>query len=133
MEPFRHHVFIQSLLANSSGEHIFGSAPAAHVDTQAFDFLIQGGERNQEAFGSLGLVPTRTLQHVDNDAAFDFIDDLEERRIGIVSGGARTRLAGMSFAAKSSKRRNSSAVIRSVEKTCSRWCSNNNSRSDCGW
>src|SRR5260370_18550127 len=81
------------LLANSSGEHIFGSASTAHVDTQSFDFLVQGRKRNQEAFGSFGLVPTGALQHVDNDATLDFIDDLEERRIGIVSGGARSRLA----------------------------------------
>jgi hypothetical protein len=82
-----------SLLANSSGEHIFGSAATAHVNTQAFDLLVQGGKRNQKAFGSFGLVPTRTLQHVDNDAPLDFIDDLEKRRIGIIGSGARSRFA----------------------------------------
>jgi hypothetical protein len=81
------------LLANSSGEHNFGSAPTAHVDTQASDLLVQGGKRNQEAFGSFGLVPTGALQHVDNDAAFDFIDDLKKKRIGIIGGSARPGLA----------------------------------------
>ena len=71
----------EKLLADSGGEGFIGSATAANVDAQALDFLIERGERDHEALGGFGLVPSGALKHVDDDAALDFVHDLEERRV----------------------------------------------------
>src|SRR6266436_953752 len=80
--------------ANGGGEGLVSAAAAAHVDTKALDFLIECGERDHEALGGFGLVPSGALEHVDDDAALDLVHDLKERRQRVISAGARTRLAG---------------------------------------
>src|ERR1700678_4852226 len=71
----------------SGGEFggIFGVARAARrkraatgLDAEALDFLIQGGEWNLEPFGRFGLIPVGALQHVHDDAAFDFFQNFKE-------------------------------------------------------
>ena len=68
---------------------LFAAATPAHVNSQALDFLVQRGKRNQKSLCRLGLIPAAALQHVNNDATLDFVHDLEQRRIGIVGSGAR--------------------------------------------
>src|SRR6266481_3267991 len=84
----------EKLLTDSGGEGFIGTATAADVDAQALDFLIQRGEWDHEALGGFGLVPRGALEHIDDDAALDFVHDLEERRVGMVRTGAGPRLAG---------------------------------------
>src|SRR5208282_3513920 len=48
-------------------------------DGQPFDFLIQGRERNMEAFRRFGLVPAALFQHVDDDPAFAVFHNAKER------------------------------------------------------
>src|ERR1700722_18429693 len=48
-------------------------------DGQTLDLLIQGGERDVEAFGCFGLVPATFFQHVDDDAALTVFHDAEKR------------------------------------------------------
>ncbi len=79
---------------------LFSPISPAYVDSQALDFLIQGGERNQESFRGFGLVPSAAFQHVDDDAAFDLVHDLEQARFRVIRGGARsglTRKRGQEF------------------------------------
>ncbi len=71
----------EKLLADSGSKGFIGTATPADVDAQALDFLIERGERNHEALGGFGLVPSGALKHIDDDAAFDFVHDLEERRV----------------------------------------------------
>jgi hypothetical protein len=52
------------------------------LDIQALDFLVEGGERDAELLGSVGLVPVAALQLVDDDAALDVFEDVEERGVG---------------------------------------------------
>src|SRR5216683_1446725 len=80
--------------ANGGGEGLVSAAAAAHVDAKALDFLIECGERDHEALGGFGLVPSGALEHVDDDAALDLVHDLKERRQRVISAGARARLAG---------------------------------------
>src|SRR5450756_1587986 len=49
------------------------------LDGQPFDFLIQRGERDVEAFRRFGLVPAALLQHVDDDPPFAVFHDAEQR------------------------------------------------------
>src|SRR6267154_1945427 len=84
----------EKLLADSGSEGFIGTAAAADVDAQALDFLIERGERDHKTLGGLGLVPSGALKHIDDDAALDFVHDLEERRVGVVRAGAGARLPG---------------------------------------
>src|SRR5271165_3903961 len=63
------------------------------INAEPLYLLIEGGKGDQETLRRLGLIPARTFQHVDNDAALHLIDDLKERGTGIVSRGSRTRFA----------------------------------------
>src|SRR3979411_1105150 len=83
-----------ALFTDGSGEAFVSAAAAAHVDAQALDFLIERGQRNHEALGGFGLIPTRALEHVDDDAALDFIHDREKRGLRMIGGGTRTGIAG---------------------------------------
>ena len=51
---------------------------APHFDSEPLDFLIERGKRNLKALGRLRLIPTGALQHVRNDAALHFLDNLEK-------------------------------------------------------
>ena len=53
----------------------------ADLDIQVLDLLIQGGERDVEAFGGFGLAPTAFLEAALDDAAFVVVDDFEERGV----------------------------------------------------
>src|SRR5713101_7734298 len=81
------------LLAAGGDEGFVATAAAADINAEALDFLVEGGERDHEALRGFGLVPVGALEHVDDDAAFDFVHDLEERRLAAVGGGARAGLA----------------------------------------
>lgn len=53
--------------------------PAAFdVDLEAFNFLVEGGEGDLEAFGGFGLAPFRARQHVEDNAPFARFHDFEE-------------------------------------------------------
>src|SRR5579863_7640476 len=54
------------------------------LDIQPLDLLIQRGERNAELLGGVGLVPVAALQLINDDAANDVFEDVEERCVGIV-------------------------------------------------
>src|ERR1700720_4392528 len=84
----------EKLFADGGSVALVGTATAADVNTEALDFLVECGERNHEALSGFCLVPSGALEHVDNDAAFDFVHDLEKRRVWMVGTGARARLAG---------------------------------------
>src|SRR5258708_19983091 len=71
----------------------FYSAATAHINTKAFDFLVQCGKRNHKTFRGFRLIPTGALQHIHNDSTLDFVNDLEERRVRTVGGGSRTGFA----------------------------------------
>ena len=43
-----------------------------HFDIQPFDFLIEGGERNLEPFGGLGLASVGAPEHLADDARQDY-------------------------------------------------------------
>src|SRR5713226_1987837 len=81
------------LLAAGGDEGFVATAAAADINAEALDFLVEGGERDHEALRGFGLVPVGALEHVDDDAALDFVHDLEERRLAAIGGGARARLA----------------------------------------
>src|SRR5712692_5225587 len=81
-------------LLAAGGDEGFVATAAADVDAEALDFLVERGERDHEALGGFGLVPIGALEHIDNDAALDFVHDLEERRLAAVGSGARAGLAG---------------------------------------
>src|SRR5690348_1243915 len=85
---------MKNLFADGRGEGLVSAAAAAHIDTEALDFLIECGEWDHEALGGFGLVPSCALEHVDDDAALDLVHDLKERRQRVISAGARARLAG---------------------------------------
>jgi hypothetical protein len=68
----------EKLFADRGGEGFVGTAATADVNAQAFDFLIEGGKRNHEAFGGFRLVPGRALKHVDDNPTLDFINYLEK-------------------------------------------------------
>src|ERR1700720_656890 len=85
---------IVTLFTDGGGEAFVGAAAAAHVDTEALDFLIERGQRDHEAFCGFGLIPAGALEHVDDDAALDFVHDLEERGLRMIGGGTRTGLSG---------------------------------------
>src|ERR1700749_3383073 len=55
----------------------------AYLDVQPLDLLIQGGERDAELLGGFGLVPVGAFELVDDDAALDVLENVEERRIRI--------------------------------------------------
>ena len=44
---------------------------------EAFDLLVQGGERYAEAVGGFGLVPVKFLQHLSDDPPLAFFDDVK--------------------------------------------------------
>src|SRR5258706_13124879 len=84
----------EKLFADGGGESLVGAAATAHVDAETLDFLIERGERDHEALGGFGLVPSSALEHVDDDAALDLVHDLEKGRLRMVGTGARPRLTG---------------------------------------
>src|SRR5258706_3547372 len=84
----------EKLFADGGGESLVGAAATAHVDAETLDFLIERGERDHEALGGFGLVPTGALEHVDDDAALDLVHDLKKGRLRMVGTGARPWLAG---------------------------------------
>src|SRR3989454_8653032 len=67
--------------------------PSAGFDAQAFNLLVKGGERDLEAFGGLSLVPGGAFEHVHDDAPFDLLHDLKQRRNRAVRAGARAGFA----------------------------------------
>src|ERR1700719_991539 len=81
----------EKLFSNGGGESFVGATAAADVNAQALDFLIEGGKRDHEALGGFRLIPGGALQHIDDNPAFDFIHDLEKRRIALIRAGAGTR------------------------------------------
>src|SRR5713101_7335967 len=83
----------ERLFADGGGEGLVSAAPAADVDAQALDFLIERGERDHEALGGFGLVPGSAFEHVNDDAALDFIHDLKQGRLRIIRGRTRAGLA----------------------------------------
>src|SRR5580658_4628027 len=56
----------------------------ADLDIQPLDFLVQRRERDAELFGGVGLVPVAALEFLDDDAALDDFENIEERGVGIV-------------------------------------------------
>ena len=56
----------------------------ADFDVEALDLLVEGGERDAELLGGVGLVPVAALELFDDDAALDDFEDVEERGVGIV-------------------------------------------------
>jgi poly-gamma-glutamate capsule biosynthesis protein CapA/YwtB (metallophosphatase superfamily) len=54
------------------------------LNTHAFDFLIQGRKWHVETLRGFGLVPVALLQHVQDDAAFAVLDDVEEGSVATV-------------------------------------------------
>src|SRR5277367_1723032 len=81
------------LLAEGGGDAFFRAASPAKFNTQPLYFLIQSREGNHKSLRGFGLIPTGALQHLSDYTAFDFINDLKERRIRIVGRSARTGLA----------------------------------------
>src|SRR5208282_1690204 len=51
------------------------------LNIQPADFLVQGRERNVEAFGGFGLIPVTAFQHVGDDAAFEVSDNFKQGSI----------------------------------------------------
>ena len=49
-----------------------------YLDVQALDFLIEGGERNVEAIGGLGLVPGALLKHLGYYVPLAFFHHLKQ-------------------------------------------------------
>src|SRR5215471_11713940 len=72
---------------------VFAPAAAPDINPQALDLLIQRGKRDQETLRGFRLIPAAALEHVHDDAPFDFVDDLEERRARMIRRGAGTWLA----------------------------------------
>jgi hypothetical protein len=48
-------------------------------DAETFDFLVEGGEGNLEAFRGVGLAPIGAREHVEDNAALTRFHDFEER------------------------------------------------------
>jgi len=69
-----------SILAEPRGSASHWRSTAACFNSQPFNLLIECRERDLKTLGRLGLIPIRALQHVNDDAAFNFFQDLEERR-----------------------------------------------------
>ncbi len=53
-------------------------AAAFDVDLQAFDFLVEGGERDLEALGGFGLAPVGAVEHIEDDAALARLHNLKQ-------------------------------------------------------
>ena len=69
------------------------NSPAAHINSEPFDFLIQGGKRNLKIFRRFGLIPFRAFEHVADHAPLNFIHDLKQGSFRAVGAGARTVFA----------------------------------------
>jgi hypothetical protein len=61
-----------------------GAALFADLDVEALDLLVERGERDAELLGGVGLVPVAALELLDDDAALDVFEDVEERGVGVV-------------------------------------------------
>src|SRR5205807_6823263 len=81
------------LFSHRGGQHLITAPAAADVDSEPLNLLIKRRKGNHETFGGFGLVPAGALQHVNNNAAFDLIHDLKQRRLRIVRGRAGPWLA----------------------------------------
>ena len=53
------------------------SALFANLNVEAFDLLVEGGERDVELLGSVGLVTVTALELFNDDAALDVFEDVE--------------------------------------------------------
>src|SRR5215831_4814239 len=71
---------------------VFAPAAAPYINPQPLDLLIQRGKWDQETLRGLRLIPAAPLEHIHDDAPFDFVDDLEERRVRMIRRGAGTGL-----------------------------------------
>jgi hypothetical protein len=64
-------------------------------DSQALDLLIERGKRDLETLRGFGLIPVGPLEHVHDDAALDFLEDLEQRMEASAWRCARRLLLGI--------------------------------------
>ncbi len=81
------------LFANRRNRALVRATAPPHINAKPLDLLIERGKGDQEALRGLRLIPPGTLQHVHNDAALHFINDLKERGIGTVRRASRARFA----------------------------------------
>src|SRR5216684_5085136 len=98
MSPARRIEDESGLLASHMLDRFVGAVAApgiasAGFDAQAFNLLVKRGERDLEASGGLSLVPGGAFEHVHDDAPFDLLHDLKQRRSGVVRAGARAGFA----------------------------------------
>src|SRR6266851_927793 len=84
----------RKLFSQRSGETLVTAAATANVNAQSLDFLVQRGKRDQKTLCGFGLVPGGAFQHVNDDAALDFVHDLEQRGLRMVCSNSRARLTG---------------------------------------
>ena len=82
------------LFADRGRQHLITAAAAADINSEPLDFLVERGKGNKKTLGGFGLVPAGALQHINDDAALDFVHDLEQRWLRIIRGSPRTRFAG---------------------------------------
>src|SRR5258708_6515114 len=82
------------LFSYRGGQRFIASATAADINSEPLDFLVEGRKRNEKTLGGFGLIPAGALQHIHDDAALDFVHDLEQGRLRMVRGGTRTGFAG---------------------------------------
>jgi hypothetical protein len=54
------------------------SAALADLDVEALDLLVEGGQRDVELLCGVGLIPIAALEFLDDDAALDVFEDVEE-------------------------------------------------------
>ena len=66
------------LLSPGAARAVVTAAAAPYIDSQALDLLIQRGKRDEKALRGFRLIPAGALEHIHDDAPFDFVDDLEE-------------------------------------------------------
>ena len=58
------------------------SALLVNLDIEALDLLVEGGERDAELLGGVGLVSVAAIELFDDDAALDVFENVEERGVG---------------------------------------------------
>src|SRR5580692_5000654 len=61
----------------------YGSVTAFFADfyVQALDLLVERAERDVELLGGVGLVPVAAFEFLNDDAALDVFEDVEERGV----------------------------------------------------
>src|SRR5260370_17299515 len=75
---------VEKLLANGGGEGFVSATTAAYIDAEALNFLIERGERDNEALGGFGLGPSSALEHLDYYPAPDLFHNFEKRASRVV-------------------------------------------------